>query len=98
VRTAPTQDTAQGTHETHEARRPAGAYAAYGARGASLADGHGASWSTWVSQTGRWWAVHDQTLSANELAVGCRPVLYAADFAALAERISQQDRLRAQLP
>lgn len=70
------------------------AYAAYGAKGAS----HGTGWSTWVSQTGRWWAVHDQALSASELAAGCRPVLYAEDFAALAERISEQDRLRAQLP
>jgi hypothetical protein len=42
--------------------------------------------------------VHDQALSASELAAGCRPVLYAEDFEALAERISEQDRLRAQLP
>jgi hypothetical protein len=94
VRTGPAQNAA---HEAHRTHRPDGTYAAYGARGASLGDGHGASWSTWVSQTGRWWAVHDQTLSASELAAGCRPVLYAEDFAALAERISQQDKLRAQL-
>jgi hypothetical protein len=78
---------------TAPARDEYPAYAAYGAKTAS----HGAGWSTWVSQTGRWWAVHDQTLSASELAAGCRPVLFAEDFAALAERISEQDRLRAQL-
>lgn len=95
MRTAPAQDAA---HGTHAARAAHGAYAAYGAKGASLGDGRGAGWSTWVSQTGRWWAVHDQALSASELAAGCRPVLYAEDFAALAERITEQDRLRAQLP
>jgi hypothetical protein len=81
---------------TAPARDEYNAYAAYGAKGAS--PGQGAGWSTWVSQTGRWWAVHDQALSASELAAGCRPVLYAEDFAVLAERISEQDRLRAQLP
>jgi hypothetical protein len=88
VTTAPAQDGTQGTQEA------LGPYGAYGAKAASHG-GHG--WSTWVSQTGRWWAVHDQALSAGELAAGCRPVLYAEDSAALAERISEQDRLRAQL-
>ena len=81
---------------TAPARDEYTAYAAYGAKGAS--HGRGAGWSTWVSQTGRWWAVHDQALSASEVAAGCRPVLFAEDFAALAERISQQDKLRARLP
>ena len=88
MRTAPAKNAARENHESH------GPYAAYGAKGA----GQGAGWSTWVSQTGRWWAVHDQALSASEVAAGCRPVLYAEDFEALAERISQQDKLRAQLP
>jgi len=91
VRTAPAQNAA---HENRESSGTHGPYAAYGAKGA----GQGAGWSTWVSQTGRWWAVHDQALSASEVAAGCRPVLYAEDFEALAERISQQDKLRAQLP
>jgi len=91
VRTAPAQNAA---HENRETSGTHGPYAAYGAKGA----GQGAGWSTWVSQTGRWWAVHDQALSASEVAAGCRPVLYAEDFEALAERISQQDKLRAQLP
>ena len=91
MRTAPAKNAAPGTHENHGTYGP---YAAYGAKGA----GQGAGWSTWVSQTGRWWAVHDQALSASEVAAGCRPVLYAEDFEALAERISQQDKLRAQLP
>jgi hypothetical protein len=82
VRTAPAQNAAHGTNGTN------------GAKGA----GQGAGWSTWVSQTGRWWAVHDQALSASELAAGCRPVLYAEDFEALSERISEQDKLRAQFP
>ena len=81
---------------TAPARDEYTAYAAYGAKGAS--HGHGAGWSTWVSQTGRWWAVHDQALSESEVAAGCRPVLYAEDFAALTERIGEQDKLRAQLP
>jgi hypothetical protein len=84
VRTEPAQD------------GPFGPYGAYGAKKASHGGGRG--WSTWISPTGRWWAVHDQALSASELAAGCRPVLYAEDSAALAERISEQDRLRAQLP
>ena len=91
MRTAPAQNAA---HENRETSGTHGPYAAYGAKGA----GQGAGWSTWVSQTGRWWAVHDQALSASEVAAGCRPVLYAEDFAALAERISEQNRLRAQLP
>ena len=91
MRTAPAQDAAHENHESHETHGP---YAAYGAKGA----GHGAGWSTWVSQTGRWWAVHDQALSASEVAAGCRPVLYAEDYEALAERISEQDKLRARLP
>ncbi|HEV8220172.1 MAG TPA: hypothetical protein VGQ05_07910 [Streptosporangiaceae bacterium] len=82
MRTAPAQNAAHGTNGTN------------GAKGA----GQGAGWSTWVSQTGRWWAVHDQALSASELAAGCRPVLYAEDFEALSERISEQDKLRAQFP
>jgi hypothetical protein len=41
--------------------------------------------------------VHDQALSESEVAAGCRPVLYAEDFAVLTERISEQDRLRAQV-
>jgi hypothetical protein len=41
--------------------------------------------------------VHDQALSASERAAGCRPVLCAEDFATLTERISEQDKLRAQL-
>ena len=73
-------------------------YAAYGAKGAIYGDGHGAGWSTWVSQTGRWWAVHDQALSPGELAAGCRLVLYAEDFATLTGRICEQDKLRGQLP
>ena len=81
---------------TAPARDEYTAYAAYGAKGPSY--GRGARWSTWVSPTGRWWAAHDQALSASEVAAGCRPVLYAEDFATLAERISEQDRLRAQLP
>ena len=91
MRTAPAKNAAPETRENHGTHGP---YAAYGAKGA----GQGAGWSTWVSQTGRWWAVHDQALSASEVAAGCRPVLYAEDFEALAERISQQDKLRAQLP
>jgi len=94
VRTAPAQNAAHENRETSGTSGTHGPYAAYGAKGA----GRGAGWSTSVSQTGRWWAVHDQALSASEVAAGCRPVLYAEDFEALAERISQQDKLRAQLP
>jgi len=97
VRTAPTAPAAPAATTAPAQHTAPGTYAACGAKGASLGDGRGAGWSTWVSQTGRWWAVHDQALSASELEAGCRPVLYAEDFAALAERISQQDRLRSQL-
>jgi hypothetical protein len=51
-------------------------------------------WRAWVSQTGRWWAMHDAVLSRGQTATGCLPLLWAEDGDQLAARIQEQEALR----
>lgn len=55
-------------------------------------------WRAWVSQTGRWWAIYDQILTAGQVSSGCLPLLQAEDGDKLADRIREQETLRAQHP
>jgi len=51
-------------------------------------------WRAWVSQTGRWWAMHDAVLTRGQTDAGCLPLLWADDGDHLAARIQEQDALR----
>lgn len=51
-------------------------------------------WRAWVSQTGRWWAMHDAVLSRGQTDAGCLPLLWAEDSDQLAARIQEQNALR----
>ncbi len=50
-------------------------------------------WRTWVSTTGRWWAVREAVLTRRQIAAGCVPQLHAATPEGLSRRISDQDAL-----
>jgi hypothetical protein len=50
-------------------------------------------WRTWVSTTGRWWAVREAALTSRQVAAGCVRQLHAATPASLSRRISDQDAL-----
>jgi hypothetical protein len=50
-------------------------------------------WRLWVSSTGRWWALRQTALTAAQVAVGCEPLIYAADGRVLTALISAQDDL-----
>jgi hypothetical protein len=55
-------------------------------------------WRAWVSQTGRWWAIYEQVLTAGQVSCGCLPLLQAEDRDGLAGRIREQETLRTQHP
>lgn len=50
-------------------------------------------WRTWVSTTGRWWAVREAALTARQVAAGCVRQLHAPTQEGLSRRISDQDSL-----
>jgi hypothetical protein len=50
-------------------------------------------WRTWVSTTGRWWAVREGTLTRRQAAAGCVRQLHAPTQEGLSRRISDQDAL-----
>ena len=50
-------------------------------------------WGIWLSDTGRWWAACNRSLTASDLNAGCVPFLRADSPAELADAIRQQDRL-----
>ncbi len=50
-------------------------------------------WGIWLSDTGRWWAVRNRSLTASDLNAGCVPFLRADSPAELADAIRQQDGL-----
>jgi hypothetical protein len=50
-------------------------------------------WRTWVSTTGRWWAVREAALTRGQVAAGCVPQLHAATQEGLTRRISGQEAL-----
>lgn len=55
-------------------------------------------WRGWVSQSGRWWAMHAGALTARQVGSGCLPLLHAEDRDGLAARIREQEILRNQHP
>ena len=52
-------------------------------------------WRTWVSTTGRWWAVREAALTGRQVDVGCVRQLHAASPEALSRRIREQEALAA---
>lgn len=52
-------------------------------------------WRTWVSTTGRWWAVRDGALTSRQVTAGCVRQLHAETQEGLCRRISDQDALAA---
>jgi hypothetical protein len=55
-------------------------------------------WRAWISQTGRWWAIRDTTLTAAQISAGCLPLLHADNGEHLVARIGEQETLRGQDP
>jgi hypothetical protein len=52
-------------------------------------------WRTWVSTTGRWWAVREAALTGQQVDAGCVRQLHAASLEGLSRRISDQEALAA---
>jgi hypothetical protein len=52
-------------------------------------------WQTWVSTTGRWWAVREATLTSRQISAGCLRQVHAATQEGLGKRISDQEALGA---
>ena len=50
-------------------------------------------WGIWLSDTGRWWAVRDRSLTVSDFNAGCVPFLRADSPAELADAIREQDGL-----
>ncbi|MEP7023500.1 MAG: hypothetical protein ABJB47_06715 [Actinomycetota bacterium] len=50
-------------------------------------------WRRWVSTTGRWWAVRDGALTAQQAAAGCVRQVHGPSEEVLDRRIREQERL-----
>jgi hypothetical protein len=54
-------------------------------------------WRVWLSDTGKWWAARKESLTADELSVGCVPFLQADDPDDLRQKIDAEEQLTGQL-
>ena len=50
-------------------------------------------WGIWLSDTGRWWAARNRSLTVSDFNAGCVPFLRVDSPAELADAIREQDRL-----
>ena len=50
-------------------------------------------WGIWLSDTGRWWAARNRSLTVSDLNAGCVPFVRAGSPAELADAIREQDGL-----